>query len=71
LCIKPGLAFQGWGWQILDGRLWCWILGYLLSNSLLRHEDVLPVGEIWGVFSYSDDLSEVSVAIFIFVQIHR
>jgi hypothetical protein len=46
LCIKPGLAFQSWGRQILDGRLWCWVLGYLLSNSLLRHEDVLPVSEI-------------------------
>jgi hypothetical protein len=46
LCIKPGLAFQSWGRQILDGRPWCWVLGYLLSNSLLWHEDVLPVSEI-------------------------
>jgi hypothetical protein len=46
LCIKPGLAFQSWGRQILDGRFWCGILGYLLSNSLLRHEDVLSVSEV-------------------------
>jgi hypothetical protein len=39
---KPGLAFQGCGRQIL----WCWIRGYLLSSSLLRHEDVLPVSEV-------------------------
>jgi hypothetical protein len=31
---------------VLDGRLWCWILGYLLSNSLLQHADVFPVSEI-------------------------
>jgi hypothetical protein len=43
---KTELAFQSWGWQILDGRLWCWIRGYLLSNSLLRHEDVLSVSEV-------------------------
>jgi hypothetical protein len=41
-----GLAFQSWGRQILDGRLWCWIRGYLLSNSLLRHENVLSVSEV-------------------------
>jgi hypothetical protein len=46
LCIKPGLAFQSWGRQILDCRLWCWLLGYLLSNSLLQNEDVLSVSEI-------------------------
>jgi hypothetical protein len=28
---KTGLAFQSWGRQILDGRLWCWLLGYLLA----------------------------------------
>ena len=43
---KPGLAFQSWGRQILWGRLWCWIRGYLLSNSLLRHEDVLSVSKV-------------------------
>jgi hypothetical protein len=43
---KTGLAFQSWGRQILDGRLWCWILGYLPSKSLLRHEDVLSVSEV-------------------------
>jgi hypothetical protein len=43
---KPGLAFQSWGRQIIDGRLWCWLLGYLLSNSVLRNEDVFPIGEI-------------------------
>jgi hypothetical protein len=43
---KPGLAFQSWGRQILWGRLWCWIWGYLLSNSLLWHEDVLSVSEV-------------------------
>jgi hypothetical protein len=43
---KLGLAFQSWGRQILDGRLWCWIWGYLLRSSLLRHEDVLSVSEI-------------------------
>jgi hypothetical protein len=43
---KPGLTFQSWGRQILDGRLWCWLLDYLLSNSLLRNEDVLPVSEV-------------------------
>jgi hypothetical protein len=31
---------------MLDGRLMCWLLDYLLSNSLLRNEDVLPVSEI-------------------------
>jgi hypothetical protein len=39
---KPGLAFQSCGRQIL----WCWIRGYLLSSSLLRHEDVLSVSEV-------------------------
>jgi hypothetical protein len=43
---KPGLAFQSSGRQILWCRLWCWIRGYLLSSSLLRHEDVLSVGEV-------------------------
>ena len=43
---KPGLAFQGYGRQILWCRLWCWIRGYLLSSSLLRHEDVLSVSEV-------------------------
>jgi hypothetical protein len=43
---KPGLAFQGCGRQILLCRLGCWIRGYLLSSSLLRHEDVLPVSEV-------------------------
>jgi hypothetical protein len=43
---KPGLAFQSCGRQILDGRLWRWIRGYLLSNTLLRHEDVLSVSEV-------------------------
>ena len=28
------------------GRLWCWIRGYLLSNSLLWHEDVFSVSEV-------------------------
>ena len=37
---KPGLAFQS------RGRLWCWIRGYLLSNSLLQHEDVLSVSKV-------------------------
>jgi hypothetical protein len=39
---KPGLAFQSSGRQIL----WCWIRGYLLSSSLLWHEDVLSVSEV-------------------------
>jgi hypothetical protein len=43
---KPGLAFQSWGRQILWCRLWCWIRGYLLSSSLLRHEDILSVSEV-------------------------
>jgi hypothetical protein len=43
---EPGLAFQSCGRQILDGRLSCWLLDYLLSNSLLRNEDVLSVSEI-------------------------
>ena len=43
---KPGLAFQSWGRQILWCRLWCWIRGYLLSSSLLRHEDVLSVSKV-------------------------
>jgi hypothetical protein len=43
---KPGLAFQSSGRQILSCRLWCWIRGYLLSSSLLRHEDVLSVSEV-------------------------
>jgi hypothetical protein len=43
---KTGACLPKLGRQILDGRLWCWILGYLLSNSLLRYEDVLPVSEI-------------------------
>jgi hypothetical protein len=43
---KTGDAFQRCGRQILWCRLWCWIRGYLLSSSLLRHEDVLSVSEI-------------------------
>jgi hypothetical protein len=43
---KTGLAFQSCGRQILDGRFWCWLLDYLLSNSLLRNEDILFVSEI-------------------------
>ena len=43
---KPGLAFQGCGRQILWCRLGCWIRGYLLSSSLLRHKDVLSVSEV-------------------------
>jgi hypothetical protein len=43
---KPGLAFQSCGRQILWCRLWCWIRGYLLSSSLLRHEDLLSVSEV-------------------------
>jgi hypothetical protein len=43
---KTGLAFNSWGRQILSGRLWCWLLNYLLSNSLLPNEDVLSVSEI-------------------------
>jgi hypothetical protein len=43
---KPGLAFQSSGRQILWCRLWCWIRGYLLSSSLLHHEDVLSVSEV-------------------------
>ena len=43
---KPGLAFQSSGRQILWCRLWGWIRGYLLSSSLLRHEDVLSVSEV-------------------------
>ena len=43
---KPGLAFQSSGRQVLWCRLWCWIRGYLLSSSLLRHEDVLSVSEV-------------------------
>jgi hypothetical protein len=43
---KPGLAFQSYGRQILWCRLWCWIRGYLLSSSLLRHEDVHSVSEV-------------------------
>jgi hypothetical protein len=43
---KPGLAFQSWGRQVLWCRLWSWVRGYLLSNTLLRHEDVLSVSEV-------------------------
>jgi hypothetical protein len=43
---KLGLAFQSCGRQILSCRLGCWIRGYLLSSSLLRHEDVLSVSEV-------------------------
>jgi hypothetical protein len=43
---KPGLAFQRCSRQILWCRLWCWIRGYLLSSSLLRHEDVFSVSEV-------------------------
>jgi hypothetical protein len=43
---KPGLAFQGCDRQILWCRLGCWFRGYLLSSSLLRHEDVLSVGKV-------------------------
>jgi hypothetical protein len=46
LCIKPGLAFKSWGREILDGRLWCWLLDYFLSNSLLWNENVLSVNEV-------------------------
>jgi hypothetical protein len=45
---KPGLAFQSSGSQILWCRLWCWIRGYLLSSSLLQHEDVLSISEVTG-----------------------
>jgi hypothetical protein len=43
---KTGACLPKLGRQILEGRFWCWILGYHLSHSLLRHEDVFPVGEI-------------------------
>jgi hypothetical protein len=43
---KPRLAFQSSGRQILWCRLGCWIRGYLLSSSLLRHEDVLSVSYV-------------------------
>jgi hypothetical protein len=43
---KTGACLPNWGRQILDGRLWCWLLDYLLSNSLLRDEDVFSVSEI-------------------------
>ena len=43
---KPGLAFQSCGRQVLLCRLCGWIWGYLLSSSLLRHEDVLSVSEV-------------------------
>jgi hypothetical protein len=43
---KLGLAFQSSGRQVLWCRLWCWIRGYLLSSSLLRHEDVLSVSKV-------------------------
>jgi hypothetical protein len=43
---KPGLAFQSCGRKILWCRLWCWIWGYLLSSSLLQHEDVFSVSEV-------------------------
>jgi hypothetical protein len=46
---KPGLAFQGCGRQILWCRLGCWIRGYLLSSSLLRHEDVLSVSKVQSI----------------------
>ena len=39
---KPGLAFQSSGRQVLWCRLWC----YLLSSSLLLHEDVLSVSKV-------------------------
>ena len=43
---KLGLAFQSSGRQVLWCRLWCWVRGYLLSSSLLRHEDVLFVSKV-------------------------
>jgi hypothetical protein len=43
---KTGLAFKSWGREILSDRLWCWLLDYLLSNSLLRNEYVLSVSEV-------------------------
>jgi hypothetical protein len=43
---KLGLAFQSSGRQILWCRLWYWVRGYLLSSSLLRHEDVFSVIEV-------------------------
>jgi hypothetical protein len=43
---KLGLAFQRSGWQVLWCRLWCWIWGYLLSSSLLWHEDVLSISKV-------------------------
>jgi hypothetical protein len=43
---KTGACLPKLGQQILDGRLWCWLLGYFLSKSLLRNEDVLSVSEI-------------------------
>jgi hypothetical protein len=43
---KSGLAFKSWDKEILDGRLWCWLLDSFVSNSLLRNEDVLSVSEV-------------------------
>jgi hypothetical protein len=43
---KTGACLPKLGQADPDGKLWCWLLGYLLSNSLLQNEDVLPVIEI-------------------------
>jgi hypothetical protein len=43
---KTGACLPSWDRHILLGRLWCWTRGYLLSNSLLWHEDVLSVREV-------------------------
>jgi hypothetical protein len=43
---KTGLAFKSWGGEILSGRLQCWLLDSLLSNSLLQNEYILSVSEV-------------------------
>jgi hypothetical protein len=43
---KTGACLKSWGKQVLNSRLWCWLRDYLLSNYLLRNEDVLSVSEV-------------------------
>jgi hypothetical protein len=46
---KTGACFQRWGRQILGGRLWCWLLDYLLSNSLLGTRMYSPSARLQSI----------------------
>jgi hypothetical protein len=43
---KTGACLQNLSREIISGRLWCWLLDSLLSNSLLWNEYVLSISEV-------------------------